>query len=374
MADQAKNILIGVFVITATAIMIFVLMFLHPTVGDDGRVLRVRFSDIDKVNIGTRVTLAGKPVGEVTEIREVEFGREGKADASGHLYLYELDLSVDSSVHVFDTDIISLMTSGLLGERNIEITPLAPKRGQIPRNVDKEVIYAQAAASIEETLAELKEIGKKIGNTLDTIQSAISKVQDEKVIERIAKTAQNLSEITTAINKPEKLSEIVDNIHTFFSSGKIIFEDVSSGKGFIGRAIRDDDLYLRLVSILSKGETIFNDINHYGLFFNTDKRWQRLRARRLNLLEKLRTPQEFRNYFNDEIDMITTSLSRVAMLMEICNPACCDILENSEFSKVFAELLRRVSMMEDTLKMYNIQAVGVEVEKTELLDFPCRMD
>ena len=102
MADQMKNILIGIFVLAAIAIMIFVLMYIHPTVGDQGRMLHVRFANIDKVNVGTRVTLAGKPVGEVTEIREVEYGRAGKADSSGQVYIYELDLEVDSTVHAYN--------------------------------------------------------------------------------------------------------------------------------------------------------------------------------------------------------------------------------------------------------------------------------
>jgi phospholipid/cholesterol/gamma-HCH transport system substrate-binding protein len=63
MPDQAKNILIGIFVIVACAIIVFVLMFLHPSVGDESRLLRVRFANIDKITLGTRVNFAGKPVG-----------------------------------------------------------------------------------------------------------------------------------------------------------------------------------------------------------------------------------------------------------------------------------------------------------------------
>lgn len=389
MVDQMKNVLIGVFVIVAAIIVIFVLMFLHPTVGDEGRLLRVRFANIDKVNVGTRVTLAGKPVGEVVDIREVEFGRAGKADSNGHIYIYELDLRVDSSVHVFNTDEISLMTSGLLGERNIEISPIAPKKDGELKIVDNDVIFAQETGSLEETLAELREVGQKIGDTLDAITVTVKKIQSEKVVERLANTARNLSDITGALNKPKELGESIDNIKLFtqginkslesvdkvivnFSDlsgkGKVIFEDFSAGKGSFGKILVNEDLYLRMTSLLSKGETVLDDINHYGLLFNTDKGWQRLRARRLNLLQQLCTPQEFRNYFNDEVDMINTSLARVAMVMnhDGCNPCNSDMLQNPEFTKVFAELLRRVSMMEEELKMYNIQAVEAQVHQTEL--------
>ena len=83
MADQLKNFMIGLFVAVAAIIIIFILMFLHPKIGDEGKILNVRFTDIDKVTPGTRVTYAGKPVGEVVTIDEVEFGRQGPFDPSG---------------------------------------------------------------------------------------------------------------------------------------------------------------------------------------------------------------------------------------------------------------------------------------------------
>ena len=47
MIDQTKNMMIGLFVIAACAIITFIILFLHPSVGDEGRVLRVRFANVD---------------------------------------------------------------------------------------------------------------------------------------------------------------------------------------------------------------------------------------------------------------------------------------------------------------------------------------
>ena len=55
MADQFKNLMIGIFVTAAAAIIVFILMFLHPRIGDEGKILHVHFSDIDKITIGTRI-------------------------------------------------------------------------------------------------------------------------------------------------------------------------------------------------------------------------------------------------------------------------------------------------------------------------------
>jgi phospholipid/cholesterol/gamma-HCH transport system substrate-binding protein len=113
MNDPIKNILIGLFVFAAGILVVFVILFLHPTVGDDAQTLRVRFANIDKVSVGTRVTYGGKPVGEVVEIRDIEDQKDArKAGKDGFVYIYELVLQLDSKVNTYNTDQVSLRTSG----------------------------------------------------------------------------------------------------------------------------------------------------------------------------------------------------------------------------------------------------------------------
>lgn len=396
MADQIKNLMIGLFVTAAAVIVIFILMFLHPRIGDEGKIIHVRFADIDKVTIGTRVTYAGKPVGEVIGIDEVQEGRAAKTDSDGHLYIYDLTLRIDSGIKVYNTDEIALRTSGLLGEKNVDITPLAPKAGQQLVEVDGEPIYAEETGSVEETLKEFKEVASKLELALDGATDILDRVRRNNLVEKITSTVENIESITSSLDRPEEWKQIVTNVHKFSESinrswvsvdkflkdvddaalsitatmnqGKGIFETVSRGEGTLGRFLVSDDVYLRTSSIMSKVETILDDINHYGLLFHSDKSWQRLRARRLNLLQQLSTPQEFRNYFNDEINQISTSLSRLYMVMNDMenDPCSCDVMQDREFTKVFAELMRRVTMLEEEVRLYNTQIVEAQVHTTEL--------
>lgn len=415
MPDQVKNLMIGLFVTAAAAIVIFILMFLNPSVGDEGKIIHVRFTDIDKITIGTRVTYAGKPVGEVIEITEVKEGRNAKTDANGRIYIYDLALRIDSGVQIFNSDEISARTSGLLGEKNVDITPLGPKQGVVLVELgDKNVIYAEMTGTVEETFKEFKEAADKLELALDAATDIMNRIRDGNLVEKITKSAENVESITTALNKPDEWSDIILNvqklarnvnnswvnvdktINTFneaadsakslMGKGQEVIVNVSNGEGTLGKFLASDDVYLRTSSIMSKMETIMDDINHYGLLFSSDKGWQRLRARRLNLLQKLCTPQEFRNYFNDEVNQISTSLSRVYMVMNEVegNPCCCDLMQDREFTKVFAELMRRVTMLEEEVRMYNTQVVDMQVHQTELGDgnpccypvmvLPCFMD
>lgn len=400
MGEHSKNLLIGVFVLAALAILVGLILFLHPKTGDQGTTLYVRFADLDKINVGTRVTLAGKPVGEVVAIKMLTDARGGRRDEFGHFYTYELELKIDSKTQVFDTDQISPRTSGLLGEKSIAIMPLAPQPGQIPRIITKDdTLYAEQPGSVEDTMREFKEAADRVEATLDSVILILEEVKKEDIVKKVSTTMQNISEITTTLNRPDELLSIIQNFQdfseelatrlppswdrfdesltslkgtlanaeNFSANADRVMYNVSQGQGSAGELLVRNDLSLRLNSLFNKGEVLFDDMNHYGLLYHLDKGWQRLRARRLNLMEKLCSPQEFRNFFNDEMDQILTSLSRVERVMEkmeCCAPTCA--LSDCEFSKVFSELLRRVTGLEEALQLYNQGAVECQVYQTEL--------
>jgi phospholipid/cholesterol/gamma-HCH transport system substrate-binding protein len=385
MTSHFKNMLIGFFVIAAGALVLFILLFLHPSVGDEEQILYVRFADIDKINVGTRVTFAGKTVGEVVGIEQVEKDRMGPADAYGNLYVYQLKLAVDSHLKVYNTDEIAARTSGLLGEKSVAILPIAPKANQVPKLIEKnQILYASETGSVEQVMKEFKEVADKADTALASVSTLLDDFKHEEVVKKISITMENLSEITGALNQPEALAAIVTNVQDLtkeiatrippswdtldasLESFKEVSNEVREGRGSLGRILVRDDMYLQMQALLNKGETLMDDMNHYGLLYHLDKGWQRARARRLNLMQSLSSPQEFRNYFNDEIDQISTSLSRVSMLLDkTCDCYPC-LLDDREFSKVFAELLRRVDAMQEELKLYNIQLNDCNVKKTEL--------
>jgi len=394
MIDQKKNFLIGIFVLAAVGLIVYLILFINPELGDEGKTLRVRFANIDKVNTGTHVTFGGNPVGEVIEIKKIIDQKNPRPDFEGVVYAYELLLSVDSSVNVYNTDQISLRTSGLLGEKSVNITPLPPKPGEPLINVENQVLYANESGGVDETLKEFKELSDTFEETLQEITSTLKDVKRNRLIEKVAGTFQNMEEITQAINKPEKLENILDNVEVFtknllnswskiddtiddiasaaqsantmMSVGQQIFSSIQQGKGTVGRLIESEDFYLRLTSLTNKAEVLFNDINHYGILFNLDKRWQRTRAKRMNLLYTLSTPAQFRSYFNNEISQINTSLSRLVNVMERQDlPFSERLCKNPEYEKVLADLIRKISDLDEHINMYNTQLMYNKVQDTE---------
>lgn len=325
MSTSIKNVLIGFFVLSALGIMIFMLLFLHPKVGDNAKTLRVLFTDIDKVNIGTRVTFAGKPVGEVISIKELPDARNSRTTDKGDIYVYELILRVDSSVEVFNSDIISLRTSGLLGERNVEINPQPLKKGEKLVQVDDKLIYAAQTTSMEETIQQIWQLSEQFSVILNDIHLILDDVKEKKIVSTIQTVVNNTAEISEKVNhslqtvdsilenvysltdrahrswttvdrtldnfhelslKAEhsisSVDSVIDNLQTgsknvvtLTEKANEIMSYTQEGKGTLGQLFIGDDFAIQLKSLIHKGEGVMNDINNYGLLFHLDKRWQR---------------------------------------------------------------------------------------------------
>lgn len=398
MTEQLKNILIGLFVAAAITIAVSMILFLEPTIGDGKETLQVRFTNIAGINIGTRVTYAGRPVGEVTTISEIYNAREQPADDSGRVYIYQLALKVDSSVQVYNTDEIAIRTTGLMGEKSIAIIPKTPPKGKVPQLITNQIIYASSVDPLENTFNQMSRVANRVQDAVDHFdiwfeenQEALSQavrsfdgamsrteavlttVQDEKLIESIHESSSLLSDnlrlIKDGLEQDQiltKISQFLDQMNeamaVFNSDGaemlksmNQITRDIATGRGTLGRFVTSDDFYLRLSSLLGKAETTMNDINHYGILFQYDKSWQRNRTKRANLAKSLDTPAEFRNYFETEVDNIQTALGRLTDVLDRAegHPERERIVQSEGFKRDFACLLRQVQTLYDSVKLYN---------------------
>ncbi|MCB1085203.1 MAG: MCE family protein [Chlamydiia bacterium] len=398
MIDYMKNMLIGLFVVVACALIVGIILFLEPSVGDGKEQLIVRFSNINGLSIGTRVMFAGKPVGEVVSIQQIPHAREQPTDELGQVYFYQLVLHVDSSVRVYNTDEITVQTSGLLGEKSIAIIPRSPPKGVKPTLItSKNPVYAESVDPLESAFNELSQLSDKVEETLDKVIAwidqnghelgsairsfddamheaslTLSQVNQSHLIDEMKLGIQNFSVAMRDIHysmEDLRAQDAFTNLgitlqHTKRASGAIdyIADRIACGQGTIGELLVNDDTYLRVTAILSKLDTMMNDVNHYGFLFNLNKEWQRTRLKQVSMLNALSTPQCFQNYFNQEVDLINTSMSRLSMLIDRAenSPEAQRIFDSNLFKKDFAELMRRSQALYDNLKLYNEQLNSAE--------------
>ncbi len=401
MTDRWKNILIGSFVASALALGVLLVFFLKPTVGDGHQSLQVRFANIAGINKGTRVMYAGKPVGEVAQIALVPNARVDATDKDGRVYSYQLTLRYDSRIKVFETDEIAIRTTGLMGEKSIAILP-KPSDKKEP-TAKKHLFYANSVDPLENTISRIGKVAMKaeesidrfddwfgqnapvishavasIGGAAQSLDGVLGQVHDINLVPSVKTSVDtltdNLSLIKSAFIDDEMLSRFSGLIGELSQTAKIlntdgaqalnnidkITRDLATGSGTLGRFIANDDFYLRLNSLMSKSETLMNDINHFGILFQYNKTWQRSRTKRANLLKSLDSPNEFKTYFEGEIDSINVALGRIGELMNRAeqDDEKVKIVQSDAFRRDFAELLRQVQSLGDSLKLYNQDLVA----------------
>ncbi|MBY0529076.1 MAG: MlaD family protein [Rhabdochlamydiaceae bacterium] len=398
MGEQLKNMLIGIFVLSGCALVVIMVMFLRPSVGDGKQTIYVRFANINKIGVGTRVMFGGKPVGQVVSVQDINNARnKPSVDVLGQIYYYQLVLKIDSSVKVYDTDEFAIHTAGLLGEKSIAIIPKIPPKGVAPKLITTQPVYAQSYDPIEYAFTELSEVadlmkttikevnswiklhgedaGKAIasfGSAMNQIDLAVKSVNDHDLIVHLKQGVNDLSatlhEVQTAVHEMNvggvfvNAGTMMKHLASASQSMDTITQGISVGKGTLGRLLKEDDMYLRASAIMSKADTLMNDINHYGLLFNQNKGWQRQRLQRVTALNALDTPQGFRKYFENEVDEITTAMSRLSMVIDKAQQTSEkeEILGNDQFRKDFKELLRQSKELSDHLHLYNQQLMQAQ--------------
>lgn len=400
MLNQAKNMIIGLFVVVACGLIVAMILFVEPSVGDNKQVLYIRFPTVNGISLGTRVTLAGKPVGEVVAINTIHNARNQPVDELGNIYYYQLTVHIDSHIKVYTSDEIDVQTTGLLGERSIGIMPKYPPQGMEPKlATTKTPLYGNSVDLFESAFRQLSGLAEKIEDAVDGIVAWIDENGDSlgSAVRSFDRAMKEFGDTMASINQADIVHDIQDTLHSFtvtsdsinqaineleendafkniaiaidhFKGSSIslehILNNIEEGKGTIGRLMTEDDFYLKVMSIFSKIDTTMNDINHYGILFNLNKDWQRTRQKRATLLGALKTPQEFKDYFEKEIDMINTSMARISILIEKAEqtPERQRILQSSLFKRDFAELLRLANELLENIKLYNDQLGESETE------------
>ncbi len=396
-----KNILIGLFVAAAIILAISMILFLNPKIGDGKKTLSVRFANIAGISIGTRVTFAGRPIGEVIAIQEIREARSMIPDDTGRVYFYQLTLKIDSSIDVYNSDEVAIRTTGLMGEKSIAILPKAAPQGKTATLVTDQVLTASSIDPLENTFNHITKASSRLESSIARIDQWFTKNQDglsqsiqgintffnqgagllstlfdPDLISSIQNGARlltdNLDLIKSSLADEQLLSRyarlaasLQDAADAFNSDGALtlrnlnqVSHDLAHQTGTIGKLISGEDLYLRMSSLMSKGETLMNDINHYGLLFQYDKQWKKSRTRRSNILKSLDTAKEFRTYFEGEVDAIQTSLARLTELLELAGDEKKKIVEDETFKRQFGTLLRTTQGLSDTLRLYNEELIA----------------
>lgn len=353
MNDQHKNMLTGIFVIAACCLVVAVILFLEPEVGDGKKTLKVRFSNISKIYVGTRVVYAGRPVGEVVSITQNPHAREEKTDNLGRLYFYDLTLKVDSTVDVYHSDFIGIQTAGLLGDKSIAIVPRPTPKGQTPLCVNHDILYADALDPLESAFNEMSVVSQQMQNTLNEVNLWMQNFGHDTG-RAIQNFGSSMTKIDDALAKLEN-DKFFEKTASTLNHLESVTKKLANGEGTVGKMLEGDTVFYKLEGLLSKADTLMDDINHYGLLFHSNRGWQRLRSSRMNQIASAKTPKAISKVLENEVNEINTALSRLSTLASNIDN---DPKDKEKFSRVYLELQDKAKALLENLRVLNDNVLG----------------
>ncbi len=260
---------VGLLVIAA-AIALAWLTFQSGTLsksefGQDTRILKTEFENVDGITIGSKIKVAGVQVGEVIDI---------KLDKNGTA---SLKMAIKDDVPLAQNVKAQIASSGIIGEKFIALITEFGAKGTLAENQVKiPSIGAASADDIAQNFGQvsddLKQITSALRNALggaenakklerivdsiDGVGQKLSKILDAegqdtgKMLADFTKTAENLSKITSRIEKGEGMlgqmlssdsqeSDLVADLKATMRELRQVADKVNKGEGTLGRLVND---------------------------------------------------------------------------------------------------------------------------------------
>jgi phospholipid/cholesterol/gamma-HCH transport system substrate-binding protein len=102
---------------------------------------------------------------------------------------------------------------------------------------------------------------------------------------------------------------------------------------------------------MTKANTLMNDLNQYGLLFQYNKQWQRVRSKLMSEADQIKDPKAFQAYMNKEMDQMNTTLNRMNTLTNRFGTE--KLVQNQKFRHEFTELMQQLDSLQERVKLYN---------------------
>lgn len=238
--DKTHNYKVGIFVLVA----VIVFMVTVVIIGGNQLLFKktspflVHFEHVQGMAIGSTVSLAGIPVGNVTHIK-FHPKKEGII----------VTLNIDSNyIHkITEKSIASVRTKGALGDKYIYIT--AGDLNTPPLNANS-YIQAEPQKDIFELFTKNGDKFASMGNVIEEVHTLIKTINENQRSENLM---QNLVDATGNLNKILiEWDEQKKHVDKGFKSLTNILEKIDNGKGTLGALINDPTVHNRIVKILGE--------------------------------------------------------------------------------------------------------------------------
>lgn len=202
--------------------------------------LKVRFENVGGLTAGSNVRFAGIDAGSV---RRVEVLNDTTIEVS-------LLIKTKMKDFIHRNAEISIGTDGLIGNRvvNIEAT-----RGPSPLVSEGDVLQGAKSSGADEMLKVLNKTNNDLAITVQEIRQTVEHINRSKAIWTILDDATIPLSLRQTLERVKASSTNLDQTMRDLS---LIVSDVKSGKGSLGKLVRDSSIALAAVEAIDKVKNI----------------------------------------------------------------------------------------------------------------------
>lgn len=263
---------VGVLVIVSLSIFAMGIFFISGRVGFLSRryTLKAYFSDAGGLREGGEVELAGLAVGNVNRIQISPYSDPGRAVE----VVLRVARSFQNQIRADST--ATLETSGLLGEKHVDISRGSPDQAVVP---DGGVVKTHEEADIKkivqntnDVISNLRVLSSKLNDVAAQIQSSQGSlgklIYDQTFYNRLNETAGGVQRLMAKVEKGQgtvgkvlsdetlyqRMVEAVDHVNQ-------VLDDVQHGKGSLAKFISDPSIYDNVNQMVARANTLMTNIN-----------------------------------------------------------------------------------------------------------------
>ena len=284
-----REIKTAILVISSILLFIWGYSFLKGSnILNSHKKLFVEYDNVEGLTTSAPVTISGKVVGKVNSITLNNSGKlivemqinddDFPISKSSTAQIYEpgfiggkqiaiIPNYKDSKLAVTGDKLLSDTKLGLTATLGDKLEPTQAKINGLVTSADKLVLNLNSVLD-EKTKANLKNAIAQLSQTLTEVSKATKQVNgmleanNQKInntLSNAEKASTSFAKITADLDKA-KLSETINNLEATLSSVNKMMADMQSGKGTIGKMMKDEALYTNLTKTSKELELLLQDL------------------------------------------------------------------------------------------------------------------
>ena len=283
-----KEIKAGILVIASISLFIWGYSYLKgKDILNDYKTFFVKYDNVEGLASTAPITINGLVVGQVSGIKlqpngeilvQLQIKNDFPFSKSSVVAIYEPGLIAgkqlqiipnfkDNSLAVSGDTLTSSVKKGLTDLVSDKLAPLQQKIEKMIVNADllltnlNEVLDTKSKENLKNSISNLSKTIEGINSVVDNTNSILlnNKGNIDKTLTNLNKVSTDFSKISDSLSKAN-ITKVVTNLEKTLSNVDKIMNDLQSGKGSLGKMVKDDALYNNLEKTSKELELLLQDL------------------------------------------------------------------------------------------------------------------